>query len=216
MLWSEDRIKRNGGKAASWREDEDAHGHWLHRCVAEGVELIGVRGCRALRQALGVAGVRALDSLLQARMADGVRQLSTALSSANTGRHLLQSTLAQNLRTDAVALVDNSKWKSDLCSQAGMSCVTKASITAASIRILHARQLVLHTVTACTVSSMIVRHSTAERQLPRQFAKDASQVEWCPHPPWVHSPPPPPSCRSLPLLQTGLATPNSHWCLQTA
>lgn len=54
--------------------------------VAEGVELLGVRGCRALWQALGVAGMRALDKLLQARMTDGVQQLSAALSSSNTGR----------------------------------------------------------------------------------------------------------------------------------
>ena len=74
--------------------------HMATECIAvfsEGLELIGVRGCRALRQALGVAGVRALDRLLQVRMADGVQQLSTALSSANDGRHVPLSIFSENL-----------------------------------------------------------------------------------------------------------------------
>ncbi|KAL3148720.1 hypothetical protein ABBQ38_014132 [Trebouxia sp. C0009 RCD-2024] len=45
---------------------------------------MGVRGCRGLRQALGVAGVRALDRLLQVRMVDSLQRLSAALSTATT------------------------------------------------------------------------------------------------------------------------------------
>ena len=49
---------------------------------------MGVRGCRGVRQALGVAGVRALDKLLEVRMVDGLQQLSAALSTADTGDYL--------------------------------------------------------------------------------------------------------------------------------
>lgn len=60
----------------------------LHPAAAEGVELVGLRGCRALRQALGVAGVRALDRLLEVRMIDGLQQLSSALTAPQTSEQL--------------------------------------------------------------------------------------------------------------------------------
>ena len=52
---------------------------------AEGVEVMGLRGCRGLRQALGVTGVRCLDRLLQIRTHDGMRQLSATLVLAKHG-----------------------------------------------------------------------------------------------------------------------------------
>lgn len=60
----------------------------LEPCDSDGVELMGVRGCTRLRQALGVAGVRALDRLLQVRMIDSLQRLSAALTTASSGRQL--------------------------------------------------------------------------------------------------------------------------------
>ena len=67
----------------------------VHPTAAEGVELVGLRGCRAIRNALGVAGVRALDRLLEARMIDGLQQLSTALMAAQPGKQFLICFAAQ-------------------------------------------------------------------------------------------------------------------------
>ena len=52
---------------------------------AEGGEVIGLRGFRGLRQALGVTGIRCLDRLLQIRINDGMRQLSAILVLAKHG-----------------------------------------------------------------------------------------------------------------------------------
>ncbi len=52
---------------------------------AEGGEVMGLRGFRGLRQALGVTGVRCLDRLLQIRINDAMRQLSATLVLAKQG-----------------------------------------------------------------------------------------------------------------------------------
>ncbi len=52
---------------------------------AEGGEVMGLRGFRGLRQALGVTGVRCLDRLLQIRIKDAMRQLSAVLVLAKHG-----------------------------------------------------------------------------------------------------------------------------------
>jgi len=53
--------------------------------IAEGVEVMGLRGFRGLRQALGVTGVRCMDRLLQIRINDAMRQLSAVLVLAKSG-----------------------------------------------------------------------------------------------------------------------------------
>lgn len=91
----------------------------LGPCDSEGLELMGVRGCRGLRQALGVAGVRAQDRLLQVRMIDGLQRLSAVLSTANTGRICLVSHVGAKKQK----AYNMGAWTNTVCTSASMPCL---------------------------------------------------------------------------------------------
>ncbi|KAL0019773.1 hypothetical protein WJX79_007774 [Trebouxia sp. C0005] len=67
--------------------------------TAEGDEVVGLRGFRGLRQALGVTGVRCLDRLLEIRIQNAMRQLSAILVLAEHDVDLSKLDTSQSARS---------------------------------------------------------------------------------------------------------------------
>ncbi|KAL0035553.1 hypothetical protein WJX77_011820 [Trebouxia sp. C0004] len=79
--------------------------------TAEGGEVMGLRGFRGLRQALGLTGVRCLDRLLQMRINDAMRRLSAILMLAKHDVDLSVLDARNSARSSHVIMPDPAAFK---------------------------------------------------------------------------------------------------------